>query len=266
MSFADAPPVVAVLSRLTRLREVEAHERVGSTNDVALQRLLDGAAPGLVVVADRQTAGRGRAGRRWVDDLDGLRGPASLAVTAAVDLPARGVGLLPLVAGLAVADAFDAAGADSRLKWPNDVLLDGRKACGILVERHTIARTDVALVGCGLDLDWRGITRTGDAASWSSLAEALGRDVDRAAVLADLLQALDARLEQVEQRPDTLLAAYRSRCATLGQQVRVERPGGAVVVGVAVDLDHEGHLVVDAAGVRTVIHAGEVHRIPRAGS
>lgn len=260
MSLADDDRVREALLPLASLRTIEVYDRVTSTNDVARQRLVEGARPGLVVVADRQSAGRGRAGRRWIDDLKGPDGPANLAVTATIRLPPA-PGLLPLVAGLAVADTFDAAGASSVLKWPNDVLLEGRKAAGILVEGHRICGRDVALIGCGLDLDWRGVARTGERAGWVSLAEVLDEDVDRAVVLGRLLAALDLRLDQHARRPGATLASYRPRCATLGQHVRVQRPGGAVTVGVAVDLDADGRLVVDAAGRRIPVQTGDVHRI-----
>jgi BirA family transcriptional regulator, biotin operon repressor / biotin---[acetyl-CoA-carboxylase] ligase len=237
---------------------------VGSTQDVALQQLRLGQRPGLVVVADVQTAGRGRAGRSWRDDVTGPDGPANLAVTATVTAPDHNAGLAPLATGLAVASAYRAAGADPRLKWPNDVLLGGRKAAGILVERHTLpGGTNVLLVGCGLDLDWRGVERSGDAAGWTSLAEETGGEVDRAQVVVDLLEHLAARLAQLRADPDGVLAAYRPLCASIGREVRVERPGGQVLVGRASSIDASGRLILQAGRGREVVDVGDVFHIER---
>ncbi|MCC5947641.1 MAG: biotin--[acetyl-CoA-carboxylase] ligase [Nitriliruptoraceae bacterium] len=252
-----------------RWTRVVHHAVVGSTQDVALQALRDGAAPGLVVVADAQQQGRGRRGRPWRDDVTGPAGPANLAVTATLSLPRVAPGLVPLVAGLAVGEAYRAAGADPSLKWPNDVLLGGRKAAGILVERHTVVVAgapgagDVLLVGCGLDLDWRGVERTGPAAAWTSLGEALGDAVDRGAVLAALLGALDDGLSSLQADPERLLARYRACCATIGRQVEVQLPDGSIRRGVAASVDAEGRLVVrDGSGAHPVSAGDVVHVHP----
>ncbi len=111
-----------------------------------------------------------------------------------------------------------------------------RKVGGILADAHDL-RPDgprFLVVGIGLDLDWRGHDRTGDAGAWTSVAEELGRDVDRWEVLHDLLRALEAWLLDVPRDPTRLLAAYTVRCATLGQPVRVHAPGGGLVEGTAV--------------------------------
>jgi BirA family transcriptional regulator, biotin operon repressor / biotin---[acetyl-CoA-carboxylase] ligase len=256
--LARHPAVVAAVAAGGRWSRVHHLAEVASTNDVALDRLRAGEPPGLVVVADAQTAGRGRAGRAWVDAVRGPDGPGNLAVTATVPARAGAGGAVPLAAGLAVADAYRAAGAAPTLKWPNDVLLDDRKACGILVERHDLATGAVLLVGCGLDLDWRGVVREGEAAGWTSLAESLDAPVDRGAVLGDLLTHLDRRLRLLERDPAALLAAYRQACATLDREVRVVLPGGQERAGVARDLDTDGHLVVATDEGPLVVRAGDV--------
>jgi hypothetical protein len=107
------------------------------------------------------------------------------------------------------------------------VLLGGRKAAGILVERHTLPDgPTVLLVGCGLDLDWRGVERSGDAAGWTSLAEEIDGDVDRAQVLVDLLEQLGARLAQLLVDPDGVLGVYRSLCPPSARGAR-RAPGWA---------------------------------------
>jgi BirA family transcriptional regulator, biotin operon repressor / biotin---[acetyl-CoA-carboxylase] ligase len=205
--------------------------------------------PGLVVVADRQTAGRGRRGRTWQD------GPAGGSLLVSVVVPAgeRNTTLLPLAAGVAVSDALRRAGAAALLKWPNDVLLDGRKCAGILAERHG----DAVVIGIGVDVDWRGTDRTGEAGSWTSAAEHLGSEVDRWDVLVDLLRSLEAWVRDVPRDPTRLLASYATRCATLGQQVRVETATGAVT-GTATRVEPSGALLVRTEGGDVAVSSGEV--------
>lgn len=248
---------------------IEHHDEVTSTNDVALERLRAGVPPGLVVVADHQTAGRGRAGRGWTD-VAGPHGPGSLAVTATVPAPPASAELVPLAAGLAVLTAFGLQGATGAVKWPNDVLLappgggaPTAKAAGILVERHRLPSSgDVLLVGCGLDLDWREVGRSGDAAAWTSLAESVGADVDRGRVLGELLRALDRWVGCLPDGAGDLVAAYRDACATIGRQIRAELPGGDTVEGVATDVDDAGRLVVErGSGQPATVSAGDVHHL-----
>lgn len=249
------------------------HEvEVTSTSDVALAAARAGTPPGFVVVADHQTAGRGRQGRPW-DDASVPGHVRSLTCSAVVAVPQDHASLTPLAAGLAVADALRRAGASPSLKWPNDVLLataDGgaAKAAGILVERHTLPSGpggvghDVLIVGTGVDLDWRDVSRDGEATGWTSVAEVTGRDVDRAEVLADLLRGLAVWLRSVSSDPLRLLMAYRDACATIGAQVRVTFPDGEVLEGRAVDLDRDGRLVVEAPEVGQVaVTAGDVQHV-----
>lgn len=257
MTLSNHPAVQAATQDSPRIVGHTHHERVTSTNDLARAAVSEGAPLAQLVSADRQTAGRGRAGRPWTDDLDGPQGPANLAVSLAVETPSRSPGLVPLAAGLAVAAAYGALGATPELKWPNDVLLAGAKAAGILVERHELAGHDVLVIGCGLDLDWRGVERVGEAAGWTSLAEHLGRQVDRGEVLGALVMALDRELDALAA-PAALLERYRDRCVTIGRQVRVGLPGGRLLDGRAVGVDAEGLLEVDTGGERVTVRAGDV--------
>ena len=262
--LATDPRVRTSITASTVWHGITHQAAVASTQDLALQQLRLGQRPGLVVVADAQTAGRGRVGRRWRDDVVGPDGPANLAVTATTTAPDRNVGLAPLATGLAVASAYRAAGAAPQLKWPNDVLLGGRKAAGILVERHTLPDgPTVLLIGCGLNLDWRGIERSGDATRWTSLAEEVHGDVDRGRVLVDLLDELGSRLAQLQVDPGGVLDVYRSACATIGREVRVERPGGQILVGRANGVDASGRLVLEVGGRSEVVDVGDVFHIER---
>lgn len=225
---------------------------------------------GVCVVADVQTAGRGRAGRSWEnhpDDPDG-----SLLLSVLVE-PPLDLALTPLAAGLAVADAIgrqvgDAPRANVALKWPNDVLLRGRKVAGLLAEHHPATRAPDrsvigarVIVGIGIDVDWRDVQRTDATSAWTSLGEVLGRSVDRWDLMADLLIALDTWLGQLDQPSHHVLDIYRARCTTLGRRVRVG-VGGDEVVGHATDLDSSGALLVTTdAGAVHAVRAGDVDHV-----
>lgn len=247
MVDALPPEIVARITASPRWREVAFEPVVDSTNTEARRRAEAGDAPGLVVVAERQTAGRGRLDRSWLDQPGG-----SLAVTALVEPPDPAT-LAPIAAGLAVVDAAAAQGVEATLKWPNDVLVDQRKASGILVE--TVAAGLLA-VGIGVNVDWRDRDGRVDEA-WGSLAEGAGHDIDRWRVLADLLRALDGHLGQ---DPDALVGTYRGRCATLGRDVRVELASG-VIEGVAADVGADGSLRVRTVDGVVEVQAGDVHHL-----
>lgn len=251
----SSSPLDTLLSGPSRWHTHRHHDEVASTNDLVAEAATGGTPPGLVVTADRQTAGRGRRGRVWEDQPAGR----SLAISALIDVPARNATLVPLATGLAVADAYRRAGAAAELKWPNDVLLPTAtgpaKAAGILVE-HVEGGL---VVGVGLNLDWRGVEREAPAADWTSLAEATDADVDRWQVVTDLLRSLDAWLRDLPGDPSRLLGAYRSRCLTLGRGVRVETPSGTLG-GTAVDVATDGALVLDTdAGTQRVTAGDVVH-------
>ncbi|MBW3663082.1 MAG: biotin--[acetyl-CoA-carboxylase] ligase [Actinobacteria bacterium] len=242
------PRLQALLEGPSPWYRVDHREEVASTNDVAAELAATGAAPGLVVVADRQTAGRGRAGRTWVDRPGG-----SLLCSCLVETPSVPT-LVPLAAGLAVHHAVRRQGSRAELKWPNDVLIDGAKCGGVLVENPG---GGVLVVGTGIDLDWRGEDRSGEASGWTSIAEHTGRDVDRWEVLADVLAAFSSWLLDVGRDPRILLASYEARCVTLRNQVRVET-GSDVVEGVARSVDPDGALVVQTPDGLVRVTSGDV--------
>lgn len=172
--------------------------------------------------------------------------------------------LLPLLTGLALAEAAGphVPGVEVALKWPNDLLVRAgrahawRKAAGILVE----AVPGAAIVGLGCNVDWRGVERPPElAARATSLAEAAGGPVDRWRVLAGFVGVFGRRYEAWQGQPVGFLDAYRSRCATLGSGVRVERPRRDALQGRAVAVDDGGALHVrDAAGETVAVTAGDV--------
>lgn len=258
---APTRDLAALLEGPSVWHTIEVLEEVGSTNDVLAERAAGAAPAGLVVVADRQTAGRGRRGRPW-EDVEPHR---SLLVSTLLDAPARGATLVPLAAGVAVADAIRRTGVGARLKWPNDVLaaVDGelRKCAGILVERHDRH----LVVGMGVNVDWRGVPREGERTSWGSVAEALQGDVDRWGLLADVLRALEAWVRDVAGDPVRLLATYRARCTTLDRDVEVTLPSGELLTGRAVDVAPDGALLLDTPSGRATVAAGDVVHLRATG-
>ena len=224
---------------------LEVLERTGSTNAVVAERALAGEPAGLVVVAEAQTAGRGRLDRTWVSPP---RAGLTLSVLLRPDLPAARWTWLPLLTGLAVANALrEHTGVEAVLKWPNDVLVAGRKVCGVLAE---VPVPGAVVVGIGLNVTTRADELPHDGAS--SLALLGAETTDRGTLLRAVLRSLTATLADVEASR----AAWSQRCSTLGTRVRVELPGGMSVEGTAERIDDDGRLVVDgiAYGVGDVVH------------
>jgi BirA family biotin operon repressor/biotin-[acetyl-CoA-carboxylase] ligase len=256
-----SPPDDALLRRLTDgstvLSEVCWNDRIGSTNAEVARRARDGVAEGLLVLADEQTAGRGRQGRPW-HAPPGTSLMGSLLLRPRVDptlLP-----LLPLLIGLVLAEACDESTPDAelRLKWPNDLLADGSKCAGILVE--AIA-PEAVIVGTGINVDWRGVGRPDVLADATSLTEAAGRPVDRWRLLSAYADRLDERYPEWLRDPRAFLPAYRARCVTVGARVRVTQLDGATLTGTAVAVDDDGALRLDCDGEPATVRAGDVHHV-----
>jgi BirA family transcriptional regulator, biotin operon repressor / biotin---[acetyl-CoA-carboxylase] ligase len=243
---------------------VEVKDETGSTNADVAEAARQGAAEGLVVIAERQTAGRGRQGRQWSS-------PARAGLAVSVLLRPAGVpvsryGWLPLLAGVALVETVRRLGeVDAVLKWPNDLLIDERKCAGILAE----SVPDVGVVlGFGVNVTLRQHELPVPEAT--SLALVGSACTDRAPLLRAVLRELAAwyvRWRDAGGAPDSsgLRAAYRLHCATIGRPVRVTLPGGAVLSADASDVDDDGRLVVTAPnGEVTALSAGDVRHL-RAG-
>lgn len=227
--------------------------RVESTQPIAFAIAADGAPDSSVVVADSQAAGRGRRGRTWHDE-PGASLLVSIVLRPRLD-PAR-LPTLSLTAGIAVAEALECAtGLTPRLKWPNDVLVDGRKIAGILLESR-VGPTPPAVVALGIGVNLRQRAFPLELAERAiSVRLANGRDVDRDTLLSELLARLDLWRDRLETGG---FAPVRERwCAladTLGRAVSVDG-----IDGVAADLDDDGALLVeDAHGFRRRVVAGDV--------
>jgi BirA family biotin operon repressor/biotin-[acetyl-CoA-carboxylase] ligase len=233
--------------------QVRHFDRIDSTNRYVLDEARAGAAAGLVAVADHQTAGRGRLGRSW----EAAPGSSLLvSVLLRPNLPAERLFLLTLAAGLALADALGAvAGITAGLKWPNDLVIGNKKLAGLLAEADLGgggARAVVIGAGCNLTAD----AFPAELAAQATAVELeAGHAVARDALLAAFLDSLADRLDAL----DAVLAEARTRSATLLRRVRIERPRGELLEGLATDLADNGALVVrDDAGAEHVVAVGDV--------
>ncbi|MGY6500941.1 MAG: biotin--[acetyl-CoA-carboxylase] ligase [Acidimicrobiales bacterium] len=247
----------------SRFADVRWVDQTGSTNADLLALAAEGAPDGVVLVADHQTAGRGRLGRTW----EAPPGASLLfSVLLRPDLPVDRLHLVSLAMAVAASDACDAvAGIRPQLKWPNDLLIvapddTARKVAGILAESSVRQGTVAALVvGTGLNVNWPTELPDDLADIATSLNHHAGHDVDREQLLAAVLLGLDAVLGELAAPGgvDALLLRYRHLCSTLGRRVRVEMGSGSLV-GDAVDLTPDGHLLVELAGEMVPVSAGDV--------
>jgi BirA family biotin operon repressor/biotin-[acetyl-CoA-carboxylase] ligase len=267
---ADLAPEKIQAQLRSRLigRPLEVVAEIGSTNDHVMAAGRAGAAEGLAVLADRQTAGRGRRGHSWAS-------PAGIGLYTSILLrpshsPA-GVSLLTLVAGLGVAEAIEeSAGVATRLKWPNDILVEGRKVAGILAEMASVdEKVSHVVIGIGINVNHGPQDLPGELfQAATSLYLATGRSIPRGELAAAVYNHLD-RWYQVfrEGRIETILAAGRERSATLGRPVDVLADEGRWH-GLAVDLEADGALLVREEGgeLRRVLANDVSIRTPDTGS
>jgi BirA family biotin operon repressor/biotin-[acetyl-CoA-carboxylase] ligase len=259
----------------SRFADVRWVASTGSTNADALALARDGAREGVVLVADHQTAGRGRYDRAWVAPPGG-----SLLVSVLLRPPSPVASSATMATAVAMADAVrEVAGVSPELKWPNDLVMAGeggeRKLAGILAEADWPASATISagwrqpsahervvvVVGVGLNVSWPedddaipDVADTAVALNWVTAAP-----IDRVDLLVAFLRRLDRGYgELISEGPQAAMDEWRRRSATLGRRVRVDL-GADDVEGTAVDVTAEGHLVVEAlGGQRRTFAVGDV--------
>ena len=236
-------------------------EETDTTMREAAELARNGCPEGAIVTAARQTAGRGRLGRRWLSEPDG---GLYLSLVLRPDVAPGAAPLLTLVAGLGAAEAVRAAtGLDCDIRWPNDIMIRGRKCAGILVEMETREeRVTHAVVGIGLNLNYREFGAD-LADSATSLLLETGRRHEADAVLQPLLDALRDSYEiYLQQGKEPVLEAFAKASSYVsGRRVVVTGGGGRAADrrGVTAGLDADGMLLLrDAAGRVEPISAGSV--------
>jgi BirA family biotin operon repressor/biotin-[acetyl-CoA-carboxylase] ligase len=263
-SELDRPPLDAAalqtsLVRDSRLwRSVEVAEEVGSTNADLAARAADDAPEGTVLVAEHQAAGRGRLDRTWTSPP---RAGLTVSVLLRPDVPAARRGWLPLLTGVALAEAVgEVSGVRTSLKWPNDLLAaDGAKLAGILAE----ASGGAVVVGTGLNVSTR---REELPPAATSLSLVTGAAVDRAPVLLAYLRGLERRyLAWTAALGDPVASGlardYLAWSSTVGTEVAVTLPDGSALTGTATSVDWDGRLVVQTGAGTVELASGDVQHV-----
>lgn len=227
------------------IRGIEFHPEIGSTNDRALQLAADPSiSTPFLVVADRQSAGRGRGTNAWWSASGALTFSVIVAPTrhcSASPLPSQ----LSLAAGLAVCDVLQkkAPHHDVHVKWPNDVYLSGRKTCGILVEVPFTA-PNRAVIGVGVNVNNRFEGAPPELRQTAvSLAEATGQIFDRATLLEEILASILREVESVAADASDLRERWAASCYLTGRLVHLETPAGRTV-GLCLGIDSDGALLL----------------------
>jgi BirA family biotin operon repressor/biotin-[acetyl-CoA-carboxylase] ligase len=250
MGRNDLPEWLAGLDRPCRY-----YTRTGSTNSEAFAWALAGAPDGAIVLADEQTAGRGRLGRTWLAE------PGSSLLFSVILRPALApemLGRVPLLGAVALAECLEGLGLAARIKWPNDVQIEGRKVSGILAEAVWQGeRLAGVVLGIGVNVRRAALSQAQARALGAiTIEEALGQALDRGRLLRDLRDCRDAWLPRAGDA--ALLAAWRSRAGMLGRPVTVQQ-GERMLTGIAQDIDEQGALLVrDAQGTLHRLLAGDV--------
>lgn len=253
----DRARFAAALATRRLGRTLLVRDETGSTNDDAFEALCAGLPDGVTVVAGEQLRGRGRAGREWVQ-APGLGLAMSFALHPGCD--ARQAAATPLAAGLALARAATSLGARVALKWPNDVLANGRKLAGVLCELRRLPQGgEAVVVGVGVNVrhaeaDFPAELR-GTATSLALAGAEAGLEDVAARVLGEFEPLWDA-LQEGDRA--AVLAAWSARAAFWGEPVTVRTPAGPVT-GVAQRLDEDGGLVLRLeSGAETTVVAGDL--------
>jgi BirA family biotin operon repressor/biotin-[acetyl-CoA-carboxylase] ligase len=256
----------ALLTTRVLGRHLIARAQVESTNDTAWEANAAGAPDGIAVVADLQTHGRGRAGRRWhLAPGQGL----ALSLLLHLDCDPNPVGVLPLGAGLALARALEGLGVRADLKWPNDLLLGGRKLAGILCEsrRNPVAggsgAGDAVVIGVGVNVGGRAEQFPPEIRERSTSLAIEGFTLDRETVAAAFLGALEPLWTVLQEGGrEPVLEAWRARAPFWGRSVRVSAPSGELT-GIARTLDSDGGLVLRLdSGAEVTVLAGDLEIAP----
>ncbi|MFC1963766.1 biotin--[acetyl-CoA-carboxylase] ligase [Chloroflexota bacterium] len=229
------------------------YPQLPSTMDVAREEAQHGAPQGTVIIADEQTAGRGRLKRDW------LSPPGSISVSIIVHPDLAYLPYLTMLAALAVYHAIAwVTGLQPALKWPNDVLANGKKVCGILLESNIFeGKVSYAIIGIGLNVNVEISSFSEIPDTATSLSAEMGREMSRIDIIMSLLEHFE-RLYLKLPDGDDIFQEWQRRLTTLGQKVKVTS-GGSTLTGIAESVARDGSLLLrQADGSTTRIVAGDV--------
>lgn len=239
-------------------------DAIGSTNSEALAWAEQDAPEGALVVADHQTAGRGRWGRSWFSAPGAL---LQFSLVLRPDMPLDRLGLVTTALGVACADVVEVVtGLPTDLKWPNDVMVRGRKLAGILVEsRVTGARLDAAVAGMGINVAWERDDAPEEIADRAtSIASEAGAVVpSRAGLMARILATFESLYDAARdpERSDAVIDRATARSQILGRRVTIRFSDGRTLEGTATRLLPDGALELESGGRMESIHAAEIERL-----
>jgi BirA family transcriptional regulator, biotin operon repressor / biotin---[acetyl-CoA-carboxylase] ligase len=251
-----------ILSSLP-LGDMRYFDSIGSTNNEALAWATSGAKDLSLVIADEQTAGRGRLDRKWFTPKGTALALSLILRPTGAEKPflTRVVGL----AALAVADSLRTRGLVSQIKWPNDVLLNGHKVAGILVESvWSGEEVDYLVIGIGMNV-LKGAVPAAELLLFpaTSLEDSLGPDVEREKVLGDILAGIIALRPHIGS--DSFLSSWEKVLAFRGEEVQVEQGDGTVLNGKLLGLEPDGSLrLSDDKSASITVRFGDVRLRPRA--
>jgi BirA family biotin operon repressor/biotin-[acetyl-CoA-carboxylase] ligase len=251
-------------------RTVELHDELGSTQERARELARGGASHGTLVISRVQTGGRGRLGRRWGSPPGGLW----MSLLLRPDFEASIASRITQTAAVAVAKALRELGIEARIKWPNDLLVEGRKICGILAESSvgnapvasksvrpdaSSRKLDHVTLGIGMNVNLDPEDLAIPDREVTTVRSELGRDVNLAEILKILLQNLETELNRIEDFK-AVLGDWRALNCTLGQKVRIQR-FGETIEGTAVELNPEGALILDTENGSIELFEGEIEHL-----
>lgn len=247
------------LLRETFLADVRLFAQLPSTNDYAHAAAREGARTPLLIVADEQTAGRGRGANRWMTGAGALTF-SLLLEPRKLGMPLASWPILSLACGASVALALETLlgpRADVRVKWPNDVYLEGAKVCGILVETPK-SSPDSLIIGIGINVNnLREAAPPEVQKRMISLADVAGQELPRTDVLIEVLQQLRRQFDAVAEVPEAVIESCRARCFLTGRLLSVS-DGVRTVSGTCLGLDDDGALRVATAEGQQRCVAGSV--------
>jgi BirA family biotin operon repressor/biotin-[acetyl-CoA-carboxylase] ligase len=238
-------------------KEVHLFSEISSTNTHAMEMALQGVPEGTVVIAETQTAGKGRLGRKWISP----KGNLCFSLILRPDVPLHLGPITTLMGAAAVASAIrNICGIEAAIKWPNDILISGKKVCGLLTEMSAEQdRIRHIVLGIGVDVNMEpGILPSDIRATTTTLASETGQTINRTSLLREILRELDSRYQVFLKNPRDVLKEWEKFNMTIGSRVTVSG-AGETLHGLARGIDGEGRLVIrlDDGTVRTVA-AGDV--------
>jgi BirA family biotin operon repressor/biotin-[acetyl-CoA-carboxylase] ligase len=230
------------------------YEEVESTNTELLKDLSI-TEHGTVLMANNQVKGRGRLNRTWVSDKDNS---ITFSILLTENLTAKKLNIITLAAGLAVAQSIENLyQLDVRLKWPNDVLIETRKVCGILVE--SVSRGDIperVVVGIGVNVNQPMFEGHYNIPP-TSIRKEFGSVVSRERILAEILNEFEEVMKKVDKNPESVLESWRQRSKLIGEKIKIV-DGDKEYFGVFEDIDDNGFLILSGRdGIKT-IYNGDV--------